>query len=617
MPRSTHRLATARHVAVMVVLMLATLAAFALDDRAARRGLALDAELALTLEAGRALEASLQDESADAGARLTRWRAFAAHARGILAGHDVAAAERALARAERAMNRRRAAAAAPEAEPARAALEDVEVALRRHVAAERGHRLARRRGFAVVLVALLAAEAAWLLVPALRRRVRADADADAAREQLTFLAHHDELTGLANRRALEEHLGDLTADGAVFGVVLCDLDGFKPINDVYGHDAGDTVLDAVARRLEHGLRTGDLAARLGGDEFVVVVSEARDAATLAAIAERVRHRLADPVRYGDHQLRFSASLGTALHPADGTTPHALLGAADAAMYEAKQAGGMGVRAYTTQLRERDEMRQEIVRELETALDHDGLTLVFQPQIELASGRHVGFEALTRWPSRTRGDVPPSVFIPIAEQAGLLPPLTRWLLSEIERLTLAWRGAGLEPVRIGINVSGAALVRDDVVDAILAAAGGEGLAAGRLGIEITEDAMFGRNAEAVLERLRLLRARGTAIAIDDFGTGYASLSHLGRIPFDRLKIAGGFIDQLDRNANAAAVVRTIIELAQRLGGRTVATCVESDEQMRFLRRHRCDEAQGYGVERPLCAREAERYLIRERGLRAVR
>ena len=617
MPRPTHRHATARHVAVMVVLMLATLTAFVAEDRAVRRGLALDAELARTVDARRALDASLEDERADASERLTRWRALEAQVRSVLAGRDAARSERALARAERALIGPAAGPDVPRAARVRAALEELEAALRRDVAAERARRLAWRRGFAVVLLTMLALEATWLLVPAPRRRLRADTDAEAAREQLAFLAHHDELTGLANRRALEQHLSGLTAEGAAFGVVLCDLDGFKPINDVYGHDAGDTVLDAVARRLEHGLRAGDLAARLGGDEFVVVVSEARDAATLAAIAERIRHRLGDPVRYGNHHLRFSASLGTALHPADGTSPHALLGAADAAMYEAKQAGGMGVRAYTTRLRERDEMRQEIVRELETALDHDGLTLVFQPQIDLASGRHVGFEALTRWPSRTRGDVPPSVFIPIAEQAGLLPPLTRWLLGEIERLTVEWRGAGLEPVRIDINVSGAALVRDDVVDAVLAAACGEGLADGRLGIEITEDAMFGRNAEAVLERLRLLRARGTAIAIDDFGTGYASLSHLGRIPFDRLKIAGGFIDQLDRNANAAAVVRTIIELAQRLGGRTVATCVESDEQLRFLRRHRCDEAQGYGVERPLCAHEAERYLMRERGLRAVR
>jgi EAL domain-containing protein (putative c-di-GMP-specific phosphodiesterase class I) len=199
----------------------------------------------------------------------------------------------------------------------------------------------------------------------------------------------------------------------------------------------------------------------------------------------------------------------------------------------------------------------------------------------------------------------------------LPPLTRWLVCEIERLAEGWRARDLEPVAISINVSGGGLVRDDVLADLADAASRGALADGRLGIEITEDAMFGRNAEAVLERLRLLRERGMPIAIDDFGTGYASLSHLGRIPFDRLKIAGGFINQLGTNANAAAVVRTIVELAQRMGGRAVATCVESEEQLRFLRRHRCDEAQGYRFCGPLAADATESYLMRERELRAVR
>ena len=626
MPPLSHRLATIRHVALMVLLMLVTLTAFFVEDRAVQRGLDLDAELGRVDEAHRRFVASLSDETAAAATRAERWRAFAGRARRIVDRLEVADAGIALSEAALAVQGHvalvgtepaHAAAAARFADRAEAALHEVTAALRARANAERAQALARHRGFTLVIVALLAVEAVWLALPPLRRVRRAESDAHAAHEQLAFLAHHDELTGLGNRRALEEHLAALTGEGARFGLVLCDLDGFKPINDVYGHEAGDTVLVTVAKRLGHGLRSGDLAARLGGDEFVVVVADAHDAGTLATIAERIRHRLADPVGYGAHHLRFSASLGTALHPDDGATPHTLLSAADAAMYEAKQAGGMGVRAYTRRLRERDEMRQEIVRELETALEQDGLSLVFQPQIELATGRHVGFEALTRWPSRSRGDVPPSVFIPIAEHAGLLPPLTRWLVCEIERLAEGWRARDLEPVSISINVSGGGLVRDDVLADLADAASRGALADGRLGIEITEDAMFGRNAEAVLERLRLLRERGMPIAIDDFGTGYASLSHLGRIPFDRLKIAGGFINQLGTNANAAAVVRTIVELAQRMGGRAVATCVESEEQLRFLRRHRCDEAQGYRFCGPLAADATESYLTRERELRAVR
>jgi len=624
--RSSCRLATTRHVVVMVALMVVTLAAFVLEDRAVQRGLRFDAELARIEHARRALVESLNDARAPARERAERWRVFERRARPTLARLEVAAADRALSQAALAMNAHLAllraeggdrAAAAQLAAGVEAALGEVTAGLRARIDADRVDRLERHRGFTLAVVVLLAVEAAWLTLTPLRRVVRAESDAHAAQERLAFLAHHDELTGLANRRALEAHLAALTADGAAFGVVLCDLDGFKPINDVYGHDAGDTVLNAVARRLEHGLRPADLAARLGGDEFVLVVGSAVDAATLATIAERIRHRLAEPVGYGAHHLRFTASLGTALHPDDGVTAQTLLSAADAAMYEAKQAGGMGVRAYTRRLRERDEMRQEIVRELESALERDGLSVVFQPQIELATGRHIGFEALTRWPSGTRGDVPPSLFIPIAEHAGLLPPLTRWLLGEIERLTERWRARDLEPVQISINVAGGGLVRDDVLADLAGAAGRGALADGRLGIEITEDAMFGRNADAVLERLRLLRERGMAIAIDDFGTGYASLSHLGRIPFDRLKIAGGFIGQLETDAKAAAVVRTIIELAQRMGGRAVATCVESEAQLRFLRGHRCDEAQGYRFSPPLCARRTESYLLRERDLRAVR
>jgi diguanylate cyclase (GGDEF)-like protein len=620
-----YRLATARHVAVIVVLMLVTLTAFVVEDHAVQRNLRVDADLDRVEEARRHLVESLADAAATATVRAERWQLLERRAGPVVARLEVADAGVALSQAALAVNAHLAlrrtdaekrVVAGHLATRAQAALHDMTTALRARLNADRERMLERHRGFTLVVVVLLALEAAWLTLPPLRRVRRAESDAHAAQERLAFLAHHDELTGLANRRALEEHLVGLTGGGSRFGVVLCDLDGFKPINDVYGHEAGDTVLVAVARRLEHGLRDGDLAARLGGDEFVVV-AEAYDAATLAAIAERIRHRLADPVGYGGHHLRFTASLGTALHPDDGVRPHALLSAADAAMYEAKQAGGMGVRAYTTRLRERDEIRQKIVRELETALERDDLSVVFQPQIELASGRHVGFEALTRWPSRTRGEVPPSVFIPVAERAGLMPPLTRWLVCEVERLAEAWQARDLEPVAISINVSGGNLVRDDVMADLAAAAGRGALAGGRLGIEITEDATFGRNADAVLERLRLLRERGMAIAIDDFGTGYASLSHLGRIPFDRLKIAGGFIHQLDTNAHAAAVVRAIIELAQRMGGRAVATCVESEEQLRFLRRHRCDEAQGYRFAPPLGMGETESYLTRQRDLRAVR
>lgn len=337
--RSSDRLATTRHVVVMLALMAVTLAAFLVEDRAVQRGLRFDAHLEQIERARRALVDSLDDPTASAEDRAERWRAFERLAQRTIARLEAADAEAALSQATVAVNGHLALlgtaagdqVASRLASKAEVALDAVTTALRARVNADRLRMLERHRGFTLIVVALLAIEAAWLTLPPLRRVLRAESDAQAAQERLAFLAHHDELTGLANRRALEEHLATRTAGGDTFGVVLCDLDGFKPINDVYGHEAGDVVLTAVARRLQHGLRTGDLAARLGGDEFVVVVGSAVDTAALAAIAERIRHRLAEPVGYGTHHLRFSASLGTALHPADGATPHTLLGAADAAM----------------------------------------------------------------------------------------------------------------------------------------------------------------------------------------------------------------------------------------------------------------------------------------------
>jgi diguanylate cyclase (GGDEF)-like protein len=615
------RLASARHLVVMVALLALTLAALALEHRAVERTLHLDRErVALERTAERLSTAMAAEPSARPPAVVARrWTALHERVGGLADAATAGALARAALVVHTDLMLRRA--GIGDADHRRALLDGALVDLRGAVAArveaERVAMLHRHRVVTVLVVVLLAVEVVWLVVPSLRRASRAETDAHAAHARLAYLAHHDELTGLANRRALEHHLSICAADPAArFGVILCDLDGFKPINDVYGHEAGDVVLKRVAERLRRCLRPDDVAARLGGDEFVLLVRAAGDAGALATVAERVRHGLAEPVVHGEHQLRFAASLGTAVFPTDGATPHALLSAADAAMYEAKQAGGMGVRAYTRRLRERDERRQAIVHDLETALDEGELSVVFQPQIDLATGAHVGFEALTRWPSRSRGEVPPNVFIPVAESAGLLPPLTRWLVGEIERVVAAWRRAGLEPVSVSLNVAGGALVRDDMLADLARAAAGPALGGGRLGIEFTEDVVFGRNADAVLDRLRLLQDRGVLIAIDDFGTGYASLGHIGRVPFDRLKIAAGFVHQLGVDAHAAAVVRTIVELAQRMGGRAVATAVETDAQLRFLRAHGCDEAQGYAIALPLGAKAATTYLHRHRGCRDV-
>ena len=588
-----------------------------LEERTVRRDLRFEAAMRdfaaarVELETAlRVLEAAPGPESA--GRAVERWRGVHDRARALTATLDLPPALRQLARVEAAILAR--VGVAMDAPPAtsidtalpHAALAELAGTFRDTAYARRDATLQRHRLVSALVFALLAVEILILVFPSSRRLAAAENEAERAGAQLAYLAHHDDLTGLANRRGLEERLEVMAATAdAPFGVILCDLDGFKPINDVYGHEAGDTVLKAVAGRLQHDLRPGDLAARLGGDEFVLVVAAAADMQTLTTVAERLQARLAHPVTHGQHRLHFAASLGAALFPVHGGNVHALLAAADAAMYEAKQHGGMAVRAYTTRLRERDELRHAIVADLERALVDNALSLAFQPQIELATGRLFGFEALTRWPSEHRPPCPPEVFIPIAERAGLLAPLTRWVIDECERLFGEWRGAGLDPGLVGINLTGHGLVREDLFADFVRL----GTGVGRLGIEISEDAMFGRHAEAVREQLAALYDQGVDIAIDDFGTGYASLSHLDRMPFHRLKVAGSFMEQLAVRPNAATVVRTVIELAQRFGGRCVATRVETAEQLAFLRRHHCDIAQGYHFARPLTPSETRAYLGR--------
>ncbi len=601
-------------VAIVLALIVVTLGMFMLGERAVDADLALDARMRAFEVSRQRFETSFRaaadsDSAGRAETVRAAWRDIADRARDLSDHLGTATVAGLVGEIDDLLT------AAPQGvvppgsvEGVHATLESIAAALRGAWSAERERTLRRHRALTVLAFALLLIEAAILAVPSLKRVRQAETAAQRAGAEIAYLAHHDDLTGLANRRGLEEHLAELTSSAAgSFGLILIDLDGFKPLNDVYGHAAGDEVLKAVAQRLKRDLRPGDVAARLGGDEFVLVVAGATDAPLVAAIADRLKRRLADPVRYGSHELRFRASLGTALFPEDGSLPHALLSAADAAMYEAKQSGGMAVRSYNAKLRDRDARRQQIVRELEHALARDGLTLVFQPQVELATGRVVGLEALTRWPSQRRGDVPPELFIPLAEGAGLLTPLTHWLLDETERCVMGWTAARVPPVRVSVNLSANGLVREDVFGALVDLNARLRRNRSRIGIEISEDAMFGRNADAVLAHLRQLHDEGVAIAIDGFGTGYASLSHLGRIPFDRLKIAGAFVHRLDDDAHAKAVVQTIIELARRMGRAAVATSVERRTQLDFLRRHACDEAQGYLFARPMPAPQTAAFL----------
>ncbi len=621
MPSRLTRHANHRHALMVLVLALLTLGVVLAQHHVVERDLAQGERIAAFERARQTFEDQLsrldnKPPSATQSERIREsWVSVQHEASQLAAELDAPAVLGALARADAALTRAlladpRVAQRARNGETTAEALADGARALQEAALDDRAAALARYRMLALVTLLILVAGACWLILPSMRRLARIETEAKQAEARLNYLAYHDELTALANRRGLNRRLAELAErPDARFGLVLCDLDGFKPINDVFGHDAGDAVLKAVAGRLENGLRPDDLAARIGGDEFVLVIADADDPNTIGAIAQRLRERLAHPVRHGPHQLRFGASLGTALFPEHGANTNALISAADAAMYEAKQAGGQTVRRYTRALRERDEMRHEIAYELEAAIANGALGLALQPQLELATGRIMGFEALARWHSGTRGRIAPDVFIPMAESAGLLTPLTHWLLKEVEQRLLRWRLAHLPPVQISVNIAATGLVRDDLVEALCRVGRHRDPQLGRIGIEIAEDAMFGRNAEAVLESLNTLHEHGVGIAIDDFGTGYASLSHLAQIPFGHLKIPGSFIRQLEHGANSAAVVGTVIELAQRFGGRSIATCVETTAQLDLLSAGGCDVVQGFVVAPPLTCRAAEQFLQR--------
>ena len=434
-------------------------------------------------------------------------------------------------------------------------------------------------------------------------------------QQIRFLAYHDGLTGLGNRLLFSERvelaIAKARRHGTKLGVLFLDLDDFKRINDTLGHDVGDELLREVADRIVRGAREADLVpreldqgfepavARLGGDEFTVLVTELRDASDLALVAEHLLHGLQRPCRLRGHELVIHASIGIATWPSDGERVEALLTSADAAMYHAKSNGKNGYQFYDASMNEVAQRRLAVEVRLRYALEHDELALAFQPKLELASGRIVGFEALARWHDGELGTVSPADFVPVAEQTGLIAPLGRFVLEEVCRQAkradaeLARAGA-----RISFNVSarefGPRLARD-----IAATLEAHGVRPERLQLEITESAIM-RDEQAVVAALEELSALGLSIALDDFGTGYSSLSYLRRLPVDTLKIDGSFIRSIAQNAGAAALTRSIVEMGQALGLRVVAEGVEHEAQRALLAKWGCHEIQGFLVGAPLPA-----------------
>ena len=432
-----------------------------------------------------------------------------------------------------------------------------------------------------------------------------------ALEHIHHLAHFDVLTGVANRAqltgAMRQHLGRARRMDSPLAVLAIDLDGFKAVNDLLGHAAGDKLLQAVAARLRDNVREGDTVARLGGDEFVVIQAESAQPEGALHLAERLVHVLADPVNVGGAMAAVTASVGIALFPHDvpGMTDldaagPALLAAADTALYRVKRGGRNGHAFFQPGMDGQQRERRALEQDLRMALANGQLSLAYQPQAAAGSGEVLGFEALLRWTHPVRGVVPPGIFIKVAEETGCILPIGAWVLHEACREAASWA----VPLRIAVNVSAMQVHQADLPMLVMQALTASGLDPARLELEVTESVLLadltGRSSspEQVIEALHRVRALGVRLAMDDFGTGYSSLASLRAFPFDKIKLDRGFVADLGRSEGADAIVRAVLGLGRGLNMPVVAEGVETLCQAAALRRGGCDELQGYLIGRPL-------------------
>jgi len=456
--------------------------------------------------------------------------------------------------------------------------------------------------------------AAGTLVAAMARTARTFRElrgfADTKRQ-----ADTDELTGLANRRLFHQRLKAALADrpdDEPLALLLVDLDGFKEVNDSLGHYVGDLLLHQIGPRLEHELRPDDLLARLGGDEFAVLL-EGGDAAFAATVAQRLRAALSQPFDLGDVSLHIDASIGIAVFPEHGIDGDALLQRSDVAMYQAKRAH-TGHSVYDAKGDPHSRDRLETIEQLRRAVDTGQLVLHYQPKLDLRTGTVVGVEALVRWDHPDRGLLYPDVFVPLAEQTGLMRPLTLAVLDMALRQCRAWREEGID-LQVAVNLSASTLLDSRLPDEVTRLLNAAGVEPSSLELEITENILMADPARAQ-DVVAQLRALGIAISVDDYGTGYSSLAYLRQLSLDELKLDRAFVTDMASDAGSAAIVRSTIELAHSLGLRIVAEGVETEAVLSLLGALGCDLAQGYYLSRPRSAPDLTDWLAAERLIRAA-
>jgi diguanylate cyclase (GGDEF)-like protein len=422
-----------------------------------------------------------------------------------------------------------------------------------------------------------------------------------AEAKIAHMAHHDGLTDLPNRVLLRERIEDALVRVGRNGhvAILClDLDHFKDINDTLGHTIGDALLTTVARRLAAVVREGDTVARLGGDEFAIIQVGAEQPKGARALAERVIEAVGQPCLVEGHQIVTNVSIGVALAPSDGTDAAHLLKAGDMALYRAKSDGRGIYRFFERGMDAQMQERRSLEIDLRKAIKAEQFELFYQPQFNLETNAISGFEALIRWLHPARGLISPLEFVPIAEEAGLIVPIGEWVLKRACDDAAKWPS----PIRVAVNLSPVQFRSAHLMQSVIAALAGSGLAASRLELEITESVLLA-DSEATLTTLHHLRAMGVRISMDDFGTGYSSLSYLQSFPFDKIKIDRRFITDVNTDESSLAIIRAVTGMCTSLGITTTAEGVETREQFDRVRAEGCDEVQGFLTGRPMLLKDA--------------
>jgi diguanylate cyclase (GGDEF)-like protein/PAS domain S-box-containing protein len=426
-------------------------------------------------------------------------------------------------------------------------------------------------------------------------------------EKINYMAYHDPLTGLPNRRLFEERLNQAIMDAQrnrkVIGVMFIDLDRFKTINDTLGHGIGDELLFSVAKRIEGCLRKNDTVARQGGDEFTVLIKDVSCAEDVVIVAKKILRYLNQPYYINEHEIETTPSIGIALYPTDGQDATTLMKNADTAMYRVKENGKNHYRLYTSHMSESSSKKRMLEKELHKALRNGELVIYYQPQVDIHQQKVMGVEALLRWQHPTMGLLSAGEFIPLAEETGFILPIGEWVLKQACEQAKQWQEAGYPLIKIGVNLSPKQFYQDNLVDVVAKILLETNLPPGCLELEITESIAMSK-AQETIDKLHELKKLGIQISMDDFGTGYSSLAYLTKFPIDTLKIAREFVNDIGSDVNNEAIVSSIIDMTRNLQLNVIAEGVETEEQSLFLQRHACNQMQGYLFSKPLHADEVE-------------